>query len=109
MKKAEFLAHWRQIPDAQAIQPTPIPYKHEGSTYDQDGIRITGTREFIDSVLSHLKSLLKYEGGATRLQVVYQEVKDRETQRPTGTYSCYIQVHRRGPQAAMVNAIFGGP
>ena len=61
MKKAEMLQHWQTIPDNQPVNPDPVPYKHEGSTYDQDGIRITGSKAFIDSVLSRLKELLQYE------------------------------------------------
>jgi hypothetical protein len=105
MRKAQILEHWKNLPSNQQITPTVIPYKHEGSTYAEDGIRITGSKEFIDSVLSNLKPLLKYENGETRLQVVYQESKDRATGKPTGSYSAYIQVHERGGDAKMANAL----
>ena len=84
---------------------SPIMYKHTGSTYDEDGIRITGSKGFIDSLLSNLKSLLEYEGDSTRLQLTYQPTVDRETQLPTGTYNCYIQVHERGREAIICNKI----
>lgn len=101
MKKALFLAHWGRITPNQPIDVTPVPYKHKGSTYDQDGIRITGSREFIDSVLSKLKELLLHENHNTRLQVVYKESVDRGTQAPLGSYNCYIQVHERGGTARL--------
>lgn len=107
MKKKEFLAHWNGIAPNQAVKPHPVPYKHHGSTYDQDGIRITGSREFVDGILSRIKDLLRFEGPTTRLQVVYKETVDRETGAPTGTWNCYIQVHERGGEAAYVNSVYG--
>src|ERR1039458_891675 len=104
MQKAEFLSHWRQITPNQPLRPGVVPYKHEGSTYAEDGIRITGSTRFIDSVLSRLTDLLACENSHTRLQVNYQESKDRESGRLTGSWNCYIQVHERGREAQMVNA-----
>jgi len=105
MRKAEILNHWKSIPENQEVAIDSIPYKHSGSTYAQDGIRITGSQVFIDSILSHLKDILKHENGTTRLGLNYQESIDRETKQPTGSYSCYIQVHERGSEAQIMNAI----
>jgi hypothetical protein len=96
MKKAQLVNHWESLPENQPIKPSAVPYKHEGSTYDQDGIRITGSEIFIDGVLSRIKDLLQYEHGNTRLQVNYQETVDRYSGQKTGTYNCYVQVHQRG-------------
>jgi len=73
-----------------------VPYTHEGSTYAEDGVRITGSKAFVDSVLSRLKDLLRYEGEETRLQVVYKKSTDRESGRTLTSYNCYVQVHARG-------------
>lgn len=99
MRKAELLHHWRNLADDQPLTPTPISARHEGSTYDCDGVRITGSREWIDAVLSHLKPLLDYENGGTRLQVNYQQTTDRETRQPLDSWNCYVQVRRRGAQS----------
>ena len=107
MKKDQFIEHFRNIKENQKIKIIPVAYKHEGSTYDQDGIRITGTQEFIDSVLSRLKDLLQYENGTTRLQCVYKESTDRHTGAPLDSWNCYLQVHRRGGEAIMMNAFMG--
>jgi len=107
MKKKEFLEHWHGLEAHQPVNPEPVPYKHQGSTYDQDGIRITGSREFVESVLSRMKDLLRFEGPTTRLQVVFKETVDRETGVPTGTWNCYVQVHERGREAAYVNSAYG--
>jgi len=104
MKKKEILTHWQGLKDNVKINMAQVPYKHHGSTYAEDGIRLTGSKQFIDSVLANLKELLEYENCYTRLSLNYQESKDRETGRPTGSYNCYIQVHERGSQAKAVNA-----
>ena len=106
MQKKEFINHWSNLPTNSSILPSPVPYKHTGSTYDEDGIRITGSPEFIDSVLSHLKTMLAYGSNTTRLQVVHKESIDRETQTPLNSYNCYIQVHERGNQAKQINSAF---
>lgn len=108
MKKAEFLKYWQGIKQNQKIRITPIPYRHEGSTYANDGIRITGSQKFVDTVLSNLKDVLKHENNITRLQVTYRESKDRETGELTGSYASYIQVCERGPESKMMHTIMDG-
>lgn len=103
MKKKEILAHWRRLAPNQPINPAAVPYKREGTTYGQDGIRITGSPQFIDAMLSRLKDLLEFESLTTRLQVTYQESKDRVTRENIGSYNCYVQVHERGDEAKLVN------
>ena len=108
MRKDEFISHWQAIKPDQPIAISPVEYKHKGSTYDQDGIRITGSLTFIDSVLSRLKDMLDHENGDTRLQVVYKQSQDRETQQLIAGYNCYIQVHERGREAQIMNSIAAG-
>ena len=108
MRKAETLQHWRGIEPGQPVKASPVPYKHTGTTYAQDGIRICGSREFIDSVLSNIKTLLDAENNQTRLGIVYKASTDRETGEELGgeSWNCYVQVHERGREAQMVNALF---
>ena len=105
MKKAEFIKHWAALPANQPLKPEVVPYKHKGTTFDEDGVRITGSPAFIDAVLSRLKDLLTFENTQTRLQVLHAESKDRKTGQLTGSYSCYVQVHERGEEAKMANAL----
>ena len=107
MKKEQMLNHWKGLKETD-LSMTPVAYKHKGSTYDEDGIRITGDQVFIDAVLYRLRDLLDYENGSTRLQVVYKETIDRESGVNTGTHNCYIQVHERGREAQIMNAICEG-
>jgi hypothetical protein len=104
LSKKAFLEHWRGMKRKRKLAPEPVPYKHEGSTFAHDGIRITGSRKFIDAILSRLTELLEYENGETRLDLNYQQATDRETGRPLDSWSCYIKVHERGDEAKMVNA-----
>lgn len=108
LDKAQALQHWRSL---EPVDPAPamqaIPYKTTGSKYGYSGIRIDGTREFIDAVLSNLKTLIGHENGSTRLELNYTEVVDRESGYPTGNWVCYVRVHERGGQAQMMAAVFG--
>ncbi len=96
MEKKPFLKHWAKLRADQKLDPKPVRYRHEGSTYAEDGIRITGSRAFVDSVLSRLKDLLSFESDATRLQVVYKRSTDRESGKTVNSYNCYVQVRARG-------------
>ncbi len=96
MKKDKFVKYWKGLRKDQKLRLKPIPYTHKGTTFAEDGIRITGSRAFVDSVLSHLKDLLKYESEETRLQVSYDRSTDRDTGKKLRSYGCYIQVHGRG-------------
>jgi hypothetical protein len=100
LSKHAALDYWRRRPDNVDIcrHIRPVPYTHKGSTFTQDGIRVTGTREFIDDMLSVLKPLLSKENGQTRLALNMAEAVDRETGKPTGTWTLYVQVHERGGQ-----------
>ena len=106
MRKNIALNHWNKLETNQALKPIPVPYKHTGSTYDQDGIRITGSPKFIDSVLSRLKDLLQYENGETRLQLVYNQSTCKKSGLKMDSHNCYVQVHQRGNQALVINKMF---
>lgn len=108
-KKADALELWAGLPENQDLRPGTIAYRHKGTTIDEDGVRICGTEEFILSVLSHLKPLLKYENGSTRLGVSFSQIQDKETKELIpNAFRCSVQVHERGPEAQMVNAIIEG-
>ena len=108
LTKAEALAHWRALPDAMPMKPRAINNRHKGSTYGHDGVRLEGSRAFIDACLSRLKPLLAAENGRTRLSLNYQRVEPREGKRASGgDFVCYVKVHQRGSEAQHVNAIFG--
>ena len=108
MLKAEMLAHWGRVEPNQVLRPGVVPYKHKGSTFDQDGIRITGSKTWIDAVLSRLTDLLTYEGIDTRLQVSYRQSNDKAGNLIPDAYNCYVQVHQRGSEGAIMQAYLQG-
>ena len=108
MTKAEALAHWGQLPDDAALHLAPVPYKAAGSKYGYDGIRIDGSRTFIDAVLGRVKDIIGQENGETRLELNYTETTERETRIPTGSWVCYVRVHQRGQEAQAMNAFVSG-
>ena len=105
--KAQALAHWASLQDRQPIKAHAISSAHKGSTYGCDGIRVEGSPEFIDAVLSHLKPLLAYENGATRLGLSYVSVKPAFGKTYAGDHVCYVKIHQRGPQAVQMNRMCG--
>ena len=107
--KAEVIQKWTAADVGQALKPCPIVYKHEGTTIDQDGVRICGSESFIMAVLSHLKPLLKYENGGTRLGIAFSQIQDKDTKELIdGAFRCSVQVHERGPEAKHFNALVEG-
>lgn len=101
--KEQIISYWRGLRDDVPIAIKPISYEHKGSTYGEDGIRLTGSPDFIGSMLPRLKELLAYETPSTKLALVY-----RETESPSKTaigggktsYVFYLQVKERGQNSA---------
>ena len=88
-----------------------IPYKATGSKYGACGIRIDGSPEFIDAVLSHLKELIDGENHVTRLQLSRQPVDGAKLgknfdNRTRESEVCYIRLHQRGNEGAIGSSIF---
>ena len=88
----------------------PIPYKATGSTYGACGVRIDGSPKFVDAVLSNLQSLLDGENNVTRLGLSRNPVDGKGLNksfenRARGSEVCYIRLHVRGAQGAMVAGI----
>lgn len=109
--KAQVLEGWKELtPDMPMLDKMrAIPYKSKGSKYGTCGIRIDGTPDFIDAVLSHLKELIGGENEDTRLQLSRTRVEPLEGHdfgnAETDAECCYIRLHERGNEAAMVNHI----
>jgi hypothetical protein len=95
--KDQIVQYWRNLRPDTPIQMSPIRYDHQGTTYAQDGVRITGSPEFIGSVLARLKEFLNFETPQTKLQLVY-----RETDSPSQAFEnktsfvFYVQTKARG-------------
>lgn len=117
LPKKEALKMWNELEENQDPYPhmTPIPYKSKGSTYGACGVRIDGNREFVEAVMSCLKSLTQGENQETRLQLTYSEVKPTEIKGERKNFSnaevdavvCYIRLHERGNQSSAMRRTFG--
>lgn len=94
--KDEIVDFWKTLNPNTSIFIKPIAYKHKGTTYRQDGIRITGSKEFINSVISRLKDLLVYESPYTKLSLVYKQTEPKDITNLKPTFAFYAQVRERG-------------
>ena len=94
--KEEIMSFWKTLPNGAPINIKPIPYDHEGSTIQEDGIRITGSKEFISSVLSRLKDFLPFENPNTKIMVAYRQSPRSFLPGNKNSYIFYLQVMERG-------------
>ena len=95
-KKPEISAFWAGLKPDLPLKLEPIPYDHKGSSILQDGIRITGSKEFIASVLSRLKEFLLYENPNSKLVISYRQQAKSLIQGNRDSYFFYLQVKSRG-------------
>lgn len=97
--KEEIINYWKNLRPDAPIAMRPIEYTHKGSTYGEDGLRITGSPQFISTVLARLKEFLNFETPSTKLALSY-----RQTESPSKTamgenktsYVFYLQAKKRG-------------
>ncbi len=97
--KDEIISYWKSLKPDTPLFFKPIDYEHTGSTYGEDGIRITGRPEFIASVLARLKEVLNFETPQTKLALTYRETES-PSQSDAGinrtSYVFYVQTRERG-------------
>jgi hypothetical protein len=94
--KEEILNFWKTLPNGAPLSVKPIAYDHEGSTIQEDGIRITGSKEFISSVLSRLKDFLPFENPNTKIMAAYRQSPRSFLPGNKNSYIFYLQVMERG-------------
>lgn len=92
--KDEILRFWRTL-ENRPLFPRPIPATHQGSSYDQDAIRITGTAEFINSILGRLKDYMRFESPRVELDVDYRQIVDKYEQPVPGRFVCYLRLREK--------------
>ena len=97
--KDQIVQYWRTLRADTPILMRPIEYTHKGSSYGEDGVRLTGSPQFIASVLARLKEFLNFENPTTKLALVYRETES-PSQAAMGqnktSYVFYIQARERG-------------
>jgi len=97
-KKADILNMWRGVKPNLPIFITPLKKDRPigSKTYGEDGIRITGTYNFIMSVLSRVKDMMNRENPETRLKLVFRSISGEKYAIPDQqSYAFYINLERR--------------
>ena len=97
--KEEILTFWRSITGNSPIQLKPIAYNHKGTTIQEDGIRITGTKEFIASIISRMKELINFENNNNKLIISYRQSPKSLIPGNKESYMFYLQIKERGQKS----------
>ena len=93
-RRAEIIRFWQNLVPDMPIQAHPVEEGHRGTRFRKDGIRVTGTSEFINTTLSHLKDFLRYETDPrSKLDVEYRQIEQKNGElQNTPIYACYVHV-----------------
>lgn len=97
--KSEIISMWKKMRPDVPIIITPMIEKGDGGTqsYGEDGIRITGSFNFISSILGKLKELISHENPQTKLRLVLREIdKKRDSRADRNSYVFYLNLEKRG-------------
>lgn len=98
-KKSEIMQIWRNLRPDTPIYMTPIA-KTDGEriqTYGEDGVRITGSYQFITSVLARLKEIMAYENPQSKLRLVFRGVDHSRQMNPgKNSFVFYVNLDNRG-------------
>lgn len=97
-KKKEVLQLWKNLRPELPVIMTPMSQNQDGGTssYGEDGIRITGSWQFIAGVLSRLKEIIGYEGSSTKLRLVFKGIDSNRNARPDRpNYVFYVNLQNR--------------
>ncbi len=98
-KKDDILKYWNNLrPDIPAVM-MPVEKGVPGEkkrSYGEDMIRISGSSQFIASVLSRMKHLIAYESPTTKLRLIFKEIDSPRRADPTKpSYVFYANVENR--------------
>lgn len=98
-KKDQIFDIWKTLHPEQPIVMTPMS-KGMGTgkrSYGEDGIRITGTWDYILSIIARLKDLMSYENNQQRLRLIFKGIDPSKNPHPNvPVYVFYINLENRG-------------
>ena len=95
-KKQEIIDSWKGLRSDVPIYMTPLSPQtgeEDNKSYGEDGIRISGSWQFIASVLGRIKDLLQYENDETRLRLVFKGVDKGDENKQTFVF--YVNTEER--------------
>ena len=97
--KDQILQMWQNMRPDTPINITPINTNdpnRDTKTYGEDGVRITGTWNFIASVMGRLKDLMVFENPKTKLRLIFRGVDSTRDARPDRqSYVFYANLEQR--------------
>ena len=94
-KKSDVMTFWRSLAPNMPLQLKTIDNVHKGSTLQEDTLRITGSKEFISTVLSRLKDFLTYENVNSKLVIDYRQNAKSLKPGEKNSYLFYLNVRNR--------------
>ena len=97
-KKDEVIQLWKKMMPNLPIVMEPMTKKPDGGTssYGEDGVRVTGSWQFIAGVLSRLKEIIGYENPTTKLRLVFKGIDSNRNARPDRrSYVFYVNLQPR--------------
>jgi hypothetical protein len=94
-KKSDIMTFWRSLAPNMPLHLQSIDSVHKGSTLQQDTLRITGSKEFITTVLSRLKDFIVYENPSTKLVLDYRQNAKSLKPGEKNSYLFYLNVRNR--------------
>ncbi len=112
-KKPEIIQMWKNMRPDMPIVMTPMlndPNSKSHSTYGEDGIRITGSWNFISSIIARLKEVIGYENPQSKLRLIFRGVdksKNHRVDRQSYVFYCNLEQRIAGPtkQKTITNAV----
>lgn len=100
-KKADVLSHWKNLTPNMPIKMMAVPETHKGTRFRSDGFRVTGSPEFINSILSRVKDMADFESGDNRLDIEYRQIganASGSTEAPDYVFYCHLVKKEEKPK-----------
>ena len=96
-KKDQVISYWSKLQPESPIPMQPMQIS-DGSkrSLGEDGVRISGSPQFIAGILSKLKAIISYEDANNRLRLVYREIDpNRSARKDRRSFIVYINLEPR--------------
>lgn len=97
-KKPQILQTWQNLRPDQPIYMTPMSKQGTGGeshSYGEDGIRITGSWNFIASVMGRIKDIMAYENPHSKLRLVLRGVDKNKGNPNRNSFVFYVNLENR--------------
>ena len=96
-KKPEILQLWQKLRPDQPIYMTPMTKKLTGGnqSYGEDGVRITGSWNFISAIMGRIKEIMAYENPNSKLRLVFRGVDKAKGDPNKVSYVFYVNMENR--------------